>query len=61
VFEDSPAGVTAASRAGMYTIAVCTSYTPPGLVHGAHFAVNSLAEVSHALRGRTIARASRQS
>jgi HAD superfamily hydrolase (TIGR01509 family) len=57
VFEDSPAGVTAASRAGMYTIAVCTSYTPPGLVHGAHFTVNSLAEVSGALRGRTHARA----
>ena len=34
VFEDSPAGVTAASRAGMYTIAVSTPYTPPGLVHG---------------------------
>jgi beta-phosphoglucomutase len=60
VFEDSPAGVTAASRAGMYTIAVCTSYTPPGLVHGAHFTVNSLAEVSHALRGRTFARAARR-
>jgi beta-phosphoglucomutase len=57
VFEDSPAGVTAASRAGMYTIAVCTAYTPPGLVHGAHFSVNSLAEVSRALRGRTFARA----
>jgi HAD superfamily hydrolase (TIGR01509 family) len=57
VFEDSPAGVTAASRAGMYTIAVCTSYTPPGVVHGAHFTVNSLAEVSGALRGRTHARA----
>jgi HAD superfamily hydrolase (TIGR01509 family) len=56
VFEDSPAGVTAASRAGMYTIAVCTSYTPPGLTPGAHFSVNSLAEVSHALRGRTQAR-----
>ena len=61
VFEDSPAGVTAASRAGMYAIAVCTSYTPPGLVHGAHFTVNSLAEVSRALRGRTVARAARQS
>jgi HAD superfamily hydrolase (TIGR01509 family) len=60
VFEDSPAGVTAASRAGMYTIAVCTSYTPPGLTHGAHFTVNSLAEVSYALRGRTIARAARR-
>ena len=57
VFEDSPPGVTAASRAGMYTIAVCTAYTPPGLVTGAHFAVNSLAEVSQALRGRTFARA----
>jgi beta-phosphoglucomutase len=57
VFEDSPAGVTAASRAGMYTIAVCTAYTPPGLAHGAHFTVNSLAEVSHALRGRTVERA----
>jgi HAD superfamily hydrolase (TIGR01509 family) len=60
VFEDSPAGVTAASRAGMYTIAVCTAYTPPGLVRGAHFTVNSLAEVSHALRGRTVARAARR-
>jgi HAD superfamily hydrolase (TIGR01509 family) len=60
VFEDSPAGVAAASAAGMYTIAVCTSYTPPGLAHGAHFTVNSLAEVSHALRGRTIARAARR-
>jgi len=57
VFEDSQAGVTAATRAGMYTIAVCTPYTPPGLVHGAHFTVNSLAEVSRALRGRTLARA----
>lgn len=61
VFEDSPAGVTAASRAGMYTIAVCTPYTPPGLARGAHFTVNSLAEVSRALRGRTAARAARQS
>jgi HAD superfamily hydrolase (TIGR01509 family) len=61
VFEDSPAGVTAASRAGMYTIAVSTPYTPPGLVHGAHFTVNSLTEVSRALRGRTVARAARQS
>ena len=60
VFEDSPAGVTAASRAGMYTIAVCTAYTPPGLAHGAHFTVNSLAEVSHALRGRTVERATRR-
>ena len=59
VFEDSPPGVTAASRAGMYTIAVCTAYTPPGLTTGAHFAVNSLAEVSPALRGRTFARAAR--
>ena len=59
VFEDSPAGVTAASRAGMYTIAVCTAYTPPGLAHGAHFTVNSLTEVSRALRGRTIARTAR--
>ena len=57
VFEDSPPGVTAASRAGMYTIAVCTAYTPPGLAQGAHFTVSSLAEVSHALRGRTVARA----
>jgi HAD superfamily hydrolase (TIGR01509 family) len=57
VFEDSPPGVTAASRAGMYTIAVCTAYTPPGLTQGAHFTVNSLAEVSRALRGRTFARA----
>ena len=60
VFEDSPPGVTAASRAGMYTIAVCTAYTPPGLAHGAHFTVNSLAEVSRALRGRTVARAARR-
>jgi HAD superfamily hydrolase (TIGR01509 family) len=60
VFEDSPAGVTAASRAGMYTIAVCTAYTPPGLAHGAHFTVNSLAEVSRALRGRTFARGARR-
>ncbi len=60
VFEDSPPGVTAASRAGMYTIAVSTAYTPPGLTTGAHFAVNSLAEVSHALRGRTVARAARR-
>jgi HAD superfamily hydrolase (TIGR01509 family) len=60
VFEDSPPGVTAASRAGMYTIAVCTAYTPPGLVHGAHFTVNSLAEVSRALRGRTFDRAARR-
>jgi HAD superfamily hydrolase (TIGR01509 family) len=60
VFEDSPAGVTAASRAGMYTIAVCTAYTPPGLAQGAHFTVNSLAEVSRALQGRTIARAARR-
>jgi HAD superfamily hydrolase (TIGR01509 family) len=59
VFEDSPVGVTAASRAGMYTIAVCTPYTPPGLAQGAHFTVNSLTEVSRALRGRTIARAAR--
>ena len=56
VFEDSPAGVTAASRAGMYTIEVCTADTPPGLAHGAHFTVSSLAEVSRALRGRTLAR-----
>jgi HAD superfamily hydrolase (TIGR01509 family) len=61
VFEDSPPGVAAASRAGMYTIAVCTAYTPPGLTTGAHFAVNSLAEVSRALRGRTFARAAVQS
>jgi HAD superfamily hydrolase (TIGR01509 family) len=60
VFEDSPPGVSAASRAGMYTIAVCTAYTPPGLAQGAHFTVNSLAEVSHALRGRTVARARRR-
>jgi HAD superfamily hydrolase (TIGR01509 family) len=59
VFEDSQPGVTAASRAGMYTIAVCTAYTPPGLTHGAHFTVNSLVEVSRALRGRTVARAAR--
>jgi hypothetical protein len=45
----------------MYTIAVSTPYTPPGLVHGAHFTVNSLTEVSRALRGRTVARAARQS
>lgn len=56
VFEDSPAGVTAASRAGMYPIEVCTAHTPPGLAHGAHFTVSSLAEVSRALRGRTLAR-----
>ena len=60
VFEDSPAGVTAASRAGMYTIAVCTAYTPPGLAQGAHFTVNSLAEVSRALHGRTLARSRRR-
>ena len=60
VFEDSPAGVTAASRAGMYTIAVCTAYTPPGLARGAHFTVNSLAEVSQSLRGRTVERAARR-
>jgi len=52
--------VTAASTAGMYTIAVCTAYTPPGLAHGAHFTVNSLAEVSRALRGRSVARAARR-
>ena len=45
VIEDSPAGVTAARRAGMRAIAVCTQYTPPGLVQGAHLTVNSLAEV----------------
>jgi HAD superfamily hydrolase (TIGR01509 family) len=53
VFEDSPAGVAAARRAGMHTVAVCTAYTPPGLVQGAHLRVNSLAEVSEALRGGT--------
>jgi len=53
VIEDSPAGVTAARRAGMLTIAVCTPYTPPGLVQGADLTVSSLAEVSPALRGRT--------
>lgn len=53
VIEDSPAGVTAARRAGMLTIAVCTAYTPPGLVQGADLTVNSLTEVSPALRGRT--------
>jgi HAD superfamily hydrolase (TIGR01509 family) len=52
VIEDSPAGVTAGGRAGMHTIAVCTAYTPPGLVRGAHLTVNSLAEISPALRGR---------
>jgi HAD superfamily hydrolase (TIGR01509 family) len=56
VFEDSPAGVAAASRAGMRTVAVCTEYTPPGMVQGADFTVNSLAEVSRALRSRTVAR-----
>jgi HAD superfamily hydrolase (TIGR01509 family) len=50
VFEDSPAGVAAARRAGMRTVAVCTAYTPAGLVQGAHQRVNSLAEVSEALR-----------
>ncbi len=53
VFEDSPAGVAAARRAGMHTVAVGTAYTPPGLVQGAHLRVNSLAEVSQALRGGT--------
>jgi beta-phosphoglucomutase-like phosphatase (HAD superfamily) len=61
VFEDSPAGLAAASRAGMYPIEVCTAHTPPGLADGAHFTVNSLAEVSRALRGRTLARSARQS
>jgi beta-phosphoglucomutase-like phosphatase (HAD superfamily) len=56
VFEDSPAGVLAASRAGMYAIAVCA---PSGPVRGAHFTVGSLAEVFRALRVRTIARAAR--
>jgi HAD superfamily hydrolase (TIGR01509 family) len=45
VIEDSPAGVTAARRAGMRAIAVCTRYTPPGLVQGAHLTVSSLAEL----------------
>lgn len=45
VIEDSPAGVTAARRAGMRAIAVCTDYTPSGMVRGAHRTVNSLAEV----------------
>jgi HAD superfamily hydrolase (TIGR01509 family) len=45
VIEDSPAGVTAARRAGMRAIAVCTAYTPPGMVRGAHLTVKSLAEV----------------
>lgn len=56
VFEDSPAGVAAATRAGMRTVAVCTEYTPPGLVQGADFTVNSLDEVSRALRSRSTAR-----
>jgi HAD superfamily hydrolase (TIGR01509 family) len=56
VFEDSPAGVTAARRAAMYTVAVCTAYTPPGLAQGAHFTVNSLAEVSRILRSDTTPR-----
>jgi beta-phosphoglucomutase-like phosphatase (HAD superfamily) len=49
VFEDSPAGVSAARRAGMHTVAVCTPYTPRGLVRGAHFTVSSLATVAGAL------------
>jgi HAD superfamily hydrolase (TIGR01509 family) len=53
VFEDSPAGVTAARRAAMYTVAVCTAYTPPGLAQGAHFTVNSLTQVSRILRSDT--------
>jgi hypothetical protein len=40
----------------MYTVAVCTAYTPPGLTQGAHFTVNSLADVSRVLRGDTTAR-----
>lgn len=50
VFEDSPAGVTAATRAGMNAIAVCTPYTPPGLASGALLTVRSLSDVFHALR-----------
>jgi HAD superfamily hydrolase (TIGR01509 family) len=63
VFEDSPAGVTAARSAAMYTVAVRTAYTPPGLTQGAHITVNSLAEVSRVLRSDTTARrqASRRS
>jgi HAD superfamily hydrolase (TIGR01509 family) len=57
VFEDSQAGVTAARRAAMHTIAVSTAYTPAGLVQGAHLRVNSLADVSAALRrGPTVRR-----
>jgi HAD superfamily hydrolase (TIGR01509 family) len=56
VLEDSPAGVAAAARAGMLAFAVCTAYTPPGLVTGARATVHSLAEVPRALRELTIAR-----
>jgi HAD superfamily hydrolase (TIGR01509 family) len=55
VVEDSPAGVAAATGAGMLPFAVCTAYTPAGLVHGAGVTVHSLAEVPHALRTHTIA------
>ncbi len=53
VLEDSPAGVAAATRAGMLPFAVCTAYTPPGSVQGARAAVHSLAEVPRALRRHT--------
>lgn len=49
VLEDSPAGVAGAMRAGMLPFAVCTAYTPPGLVQGARVTVRSLAEVPSAL------------
>jgi hypothetical protein len=45
---------TAARRACIRTVAVCTAYIPPNLVPGAHFRVSSLTEVSRALRSRTI-------
>jgi HAD superfamily hydrolase (TIGR01509 family) len=53
VLEDSPAGVAAATRASMLPFAVCTPYTPPGLVHGARVTLHSLAEVPRELRKRT--------
>lgn len=53
VLEDSPAGVAAATSAGMLAFAVCTAYTPPGLVQDADVTVHSLAEVPRALRTRT--------
>jgi HAD superfamily hydrolase (TIGR01509 family) len=54
VLEDSPAGVAAAASAGMMAFAVCTAYTPPGLVQGAQVTVHSLAEVPGQLRERGI-------